>query len=116
MSNKHQDPLITSDAIHQDFFDAKNRIYHPCGIICSQPVMEKESAEYGACTFKLNDFSVRFRVSKITPTKIGQFVTLWKRIGNGPILPFDVSDPVDFFIVNTRKDDRFGQFIFPKSA
>jgi hypothetical protein len=102
--------------IHQDFFDAKNRIYNPCEITCSQPIMEKESVEYGACTFKLNDFSVRFGVSKITPTKIGQFVTLWKRIGNNPIQPYDISDPFDFFIISTRKDDCFGQFIFPKSV
>ncbi|EKD72557.1 MAG: hypothetical protein ACD_45C00643G0006, partial [uncultured bacterium] len=53
---------------------------------------------------------------KITPTKVGQFVTLWKRINNGPIQPYDVSDPVDFFIVSARKDDCFGQFIFPKSV
>jgi hypothetical protein len=116
MSNKHQNPLISPDAIHQDFLDAKNRIYNPCGIKCSQPIMEKESADYGACTFKLNDFSVRFGVSKITPTKIGQFVTLWKRIGNSPIQPYDISDPFDFFVISTRKDDCLGQFIFPKSV
>jgi len=116
MSNKHQDPFISTDAIHQDFLDAKNRIYNPCKMKCSQPIMEKESAEYGACTFKLNGFSVRFGVSKITPTKIGQFVTLWKRIGNSPIQPYDISDPFDFFIISVRKDDCFGQFIFPKSV
>ncbi|HEX4044432.1 MAG TPA: MepB family protein [Gammaproteobacteria bacterium] len=116
MSNKHQDPLISTDAMHQDFLDAKNRIYNPCGIKCSQPIMEKESAEYGACTFRVNDFSIRFGVSKITPTKIGQFVTLWKRIGNGPIQPYDISDPVDFIVVSVRKDNHFGQFIFPKAV
>ncbi len=116
MKSKYQDPLILTETIHQDFIDAKNRIYNPCGIECSQPVAEKESIEYGACTFKLNDFVVKFRVSKITPTKIGQFVTLWKRIGNGPIQPYDISDPIDFFIISTRKDDHFGQFIFPKSV
>jgi len=46
--------------------------------------MEK-SVEYEACIFRLNDFFVRFGVSKITPTKIGQFVTLWKRTDNGRI-------------------------------
>ena len=107
--------LISRTAIHQDFFDAKNRIYTPCGITCSQLIIEKESAEYGACTFQLNHFSVRFGVSKITPTKVGQFVTLWKRIGNNPIQPYDISDPIDFYIVNSQKDDYFGQFIFPKS-
>ena len=67
-------------------------------------------------TFELNGFSIRFRVAKITPTKIGQFVTLWKRLENGPIQPFDSSDPVDFFIISTRQDDRFGQFVFPKAV
>ena len=116
MSNKHQDQLISTDAAHQDFLDAKNRTYNPCKMKCSQPIMEKESVEYGACTFRLNDFFVRFGVSKITPTKIGQFVTLWKRIGNSPIQPYDISDPFDFFIISARKDNCFGQFIFPKSV
>jgi len=78
--------------------------------------MEPESAEYGAYTFKLNDFLIRFRVAKITPTKIGQFVTLWKRVGNGSTQPYDISDLVDFFIISTRKEKHFGQFIFPKSV
>src|SRR5258708_5952015 len=67
-------------------------------------------------SFNLNGFFIRFRVAKITPTKIGQFVTLWKRIGNGPTQPYDTSDTVDFFIISTRKDDHFGQFVFPKSV
>ena len=108
--------LISNHTIHQDLLDMKSLVYNPCGLICSQPVKEPESTEYGAHTFILNDFSIRFRVAKITPTKIGQFVTLWKRIGNGPIQPYDISDPVDFFIISTRKDSNFGQFVFPKSV
>lgn len=61
--------------------------------------MESESIAYGAYMFKLNSMNVRFRVAKITPTKIGQFVTLWKRIGNGSIQPYDIVDSIDFFIV-----------------
>jgi hypothetical protein len=79
------------------------------------PVEEEESAEYGAYTFVLNGQHIRFRVAKITPTKIGQFVTLWKRVGKGPIQPFDQSDPIDFFIISVRKGDSFGQFVFPKA-
>jgi hypothetical protein len=78
--------------------------------------MEPESSEYSACTFELNDLSIRFRVAKITPTKAGQFVTLWKRLGNGPIQPFDASDHIDFFVISAAKDNQSGQFIFPKSA
>lgn len=42
-----------------DFFAAKELVYNPCQFKCSPPVMEPESAEYGACTFELNDFSIR---------------------------------------------------------
>src|SRR6185312_10339692 len=115
MTNKDQNFWISMDTIHKDLLDAKKYIYNPFGFQCSQPIMEKESIEYGAYTFELNGFFIRFRVSKITPTKIGQFVTLWKRIGNGPIQPYDISDPVDFFIISSCKDNHFGQFIFPKS-
>lgn len=105
-----------ANAVHPDLLYTKTHLYNLCGFICQEPIPEKESAEYGAYTFKLNDSSIVFRVAKITPTKVGQFVTLWKRIGKGSIQPFDISDPVDFFIVSTRKDNQFGQFIFPKSV
>lgn len=106
----------TSTYFHQDFVYIKDFIYRPNNFICSGLIAEAESGEYGACKFKLNDFSIRFRVAKITPAKIGQFVTLWKRIGSGPIQPYDISDDIDFFIVSVRRDNNFGQFIFPKSA
>jgi hypothetical protein len=101
---------------HQEFIATENLVYKPCRFNYSQPVVEPESAEYGACEFKLNDFMIKFRVAKITPTKTGQFVTLWKRINKGPIQPYDVSDLIDFFVVSVRKDDHFGQFIFPKAV
>jgi len=107
---------IQMNAIHQDLLETKNRIYTPCGLECSLPEKEAESAEYGAYNFDLNGLSIKYRVAKITPTKVGQFVTLWKRIGNGPILPYDSSDPIDFFVVSVRKEEHFGQFIFPKSV
>jgi hypothetical protein len=78
--------------------------------------MEAESAEYSACVFELNNLSIRFRTAKITPTKNGQFVTLWKRSESGPIAPFEISDSIDLFVISTRLDNRFGQFIFPKAV
>ena len=77
-------------------------------------VKEKESEEYGAFTFEMNNQRICFRVAKTTPTKTGQFVTLWKRIGKGPILPFDMADTIDLFIVSVRSAKHFGQFVFPK--
>ena len=43
-------------------------------------------------------------------------MTFWKRIGPGPISPFDITDPIDFFIVSVRTPHHFGQFVFPKKV
>ena len=103
------------DSIPSDFIITNNLIYNSFQFKCSELIIEKEGSEYGACAFKLNSMFVRFRVAKITPIKIGQFVTLWKRIENGPIQPYDITDEADLFIISVRKDNKFGQFIFPKS-
>lgn len=77
-------------------------------------VLDKESSEYGAAFFMMNQSRIVFRVAKTTPTKTGQFVTLWKRINDGPIQPFDFSDPIDYAIICVRSKNHAGQFIFPK--
>jgi hypothetical protein len=78
--------------------------------------LEQESIEYGACTFSLNSSKVGFRIAKITPVKIGHFVTIWKRIGDGPIQPYDIQDSIEKFIISVRDGDNFGQFVFPKQV
>jgi hypothetical protein len=104
------------NTIHSDLLVTKDLVYNTCGFECSQPHLEAQNAEYGAYVFNLNSLFIRFRVARITPTKLGQFVTLWERIGNLPIQPYDISDPADFFVISTRKGNTFGQFIFPKSV
>lgn len=79
-------------------------------------LLEEESYEYGACEFKLGKAKIKFRVAKITPTKIGQFVTFWKRQNDGPIEPFNFLDKIDFYVVSVRMKSRFGHFVFPKSV
>ncbi|WKK22162.1 MepB family protein [Streptomyces olivoreticuli] len=101
---------------HPDLLAAKALAYDPSGFACSEPVPEAESAEYGACAFTLDGLSVRFRAAKTTPTKAGQFVTVWKRSPGGPIQPFDAADPVDLFVISTRDDHGFGQFVFPREV
>ncbi len=81
-----------------------------------EQIKHEEGEEYGAVSFTLLNKKIQFRVSKITPTKNGQFVTLWKRIGKGPIMPYDLNDPIDLFIVSVRKEEQLGWFIFPKSV
>lgn len=75
-------------------------------------VADKESADYSAGSFSLNTLKVLYRSAKITPTKNGQFVTLWKRVENGTIQPFDSSDIVDFVIIRVEKSGQSGHFVF----
>jgi hypothetical protein len=101
---------------HLDLIEIQKLAYTPSGLTSHSFLKERESGEYGACDFEMNGHHIKFRVAKITPTKVGQFVTLWKRIGKGPILPFDMADPVDLFVISVRKPGHLGQFVFPKSV
>lgn len=100
----------------KDLVDTTGFISVECGLPVTPPVAEKESAGYTAHLFNANGRNIIFRAGKITPTKTGQFVTLWKRQGNEPIQPFEASDEIDFFIIAVRKKDRFGIFVFPASV
>lgn len=114
--------MITRQNIHMqttpapDLMAAHALAYAPCGFTLNALAAEPESADYGACALVLNGLRIRFRVAKTTPIKTGQFVTLWKRTGEGPIQPFELSDPVDTFVVSTRSGPHFGQFVFPKAV
>ncbi|WP_427875046.1 MepB family protein [Flavobacterium sp. MMS24-S5] len=95
---------------------SKEIIYDKAELLMTSVEKESESDEYSAYRFLLNHKNICYREAKITPTKTGQFVTLWKRNQTGTIEPFDYSDAIDFVIVNVRKDQNWGQFIFPKKT
>ncbi|KKO62156.1 MepB protein [Janthinobacterium sp. KBS0711] len=83
------------------------------------PVPEAESAEYGACRATLDGKRLVLRVAKTTPTKTGQFVTVWKRPHpDAEIAPLDDTDPVDVVIIAVADDDgaQHGFFIFPRKV
>ncbi|HEY0054240.1 MAG TPA: MepB family protein [Pedobacter sp.] len=92
---------------------AKECVYNKCGLNLTDLEVNAESVEYGACSFCLNEKRIQYRVSKITPTKTGQFVTIWKRNKDGITEPFDISDNIDFIVITSRIGQNFGQFIFP---
>lgn len=102
--------------MHPDLLAAKGLVYDACGYTFNNFWAEDESSEYAACTFTLNDKIIKFRSAKITPTKTGLFVTLWKRNSAGITQPHDDSDPTDLFVISVRKNNLFGQFIFPKQT
>ena len=93
----------------------KKEVYNACGLEVTDFKLEPESREYEACRFNLNGRKIISRNAKITPKKTGQFVTFWKRIENGSIAPFHEKDPADFYVVNVRTENEFGQFVFPKA-
>jgi hypothetical protein len=102
--------------LYSDIKFIKEVVYDKCGYNLTNLKLNSESVEYGACSFELNGQTVEHRISKITPTKTGQFVTIWKRNENGITEPFDISDDIDFIIITSRSEDKLGQFIFPKST
>src|SRR5690554_6010639 len=90
-------------------------LFTPCGLELTNIEREKESQEYSAHTFQLGDRKLKFRTAKITPSKTGQFVAIWKRNEAGITEPLDVADDVDFLIIATKMESRLGCFIFPKA-
>lgn len=107
---KNQDNIIVDLKIVQEF------VYNKLGYKLTELKIHSEGLEYGACFFVINGSKIEHRVSKITPKKIGQFVTIWKRNDLGITVPLDINDNFDFIIITVRSDKNFGQFIFPKSV
>ncbi|WP_431950700.1 MepB family protein [Nocardia lijiangensis] len=82
----------------------------------SAAVPETENAEYGAFVSSVGRGSVRFRVGKLTPAKVGLFVTVWTRATDGSTEPLAAEDGIDLLVITVREGQRFGQFVFPKAA
>ena len=96
--------------------EIKKKVYDKCSCELSEYEIELESQEYGACKFELDKSKIISRNSKITPKKIGQFVTFWKRGLDGSTMPFEQSDSFDFFVINVASQQQLGQFVFPKKV
>ncbi|WP_136666910.1 MepB family protein [Flavobacterium sp. H122] len=91
-------------------------VFKTCGLELTNVEKELESQEYFAHTFLLGGQKVIFRNAKITPTKKGQFVTIWKRSKKGITEPYAISDDFDLFIIAVRQNENFGLFIFSKNV
>ena len=107
---------MATESFQTDLQLAEKLLYNECGFQLQNLIWNSESTNYGACSFELNNYKIQFRVANITPTKIGQFVAIWKRNNQGITAPFDVADSLDFMIISVRDSENFGQFIFPKSV
>ena len=107
---------MNSESFESDLQLVEKSFYNQCGFQLQNLVWNSESTNYGACSFELNNYKIQYRVANITPTKIGQFVAVWKRNKEGITAPFDVGDSLDFMIISVRDSENFGQFIFPQSV
>jgi hypothetical protein len=96
--------------------EIKTKVYDPCGLQVSNFQTEDESKEYGACRFEINGLKIVSRNAKVTPKKVGQFVTFWKRNQDGITEPIHASDDFDFYTITAKTETQFGQFVFPKSV
>ncbi|MGH1042088.1 MepB family protein [Bacillus wiedmannii] len=91
-----------------------NIIYKPNKLIITNLKEEKQNAEYAGCLFHLNHKSIRFRISKITPNKIGQFVSFWEKDDNLKNQAFTYDAAPDLLAITCIDDNKLGQFIFSK--
>ena len=94
----------------------KLTIYNKLNYKISAVVIDKESQEYDGCEFVLDDKRIIFRTSKITPKKVGQFVTFWKRNEKEITEPFSENYTIDYYVINVQSENQVGQFVFPKSV
>ncbi|MEI4803935.1 MepB family protein [Bacillus sp. NPDC077411] len=91
-----------------------NIVYKPNNLIITNLKEERQNSEYAGGIFKLNNKTIRFRVSKITPNKIGQFVSFWEKNENMQNQAFSYDSNPDLLVITCIDDNKLGQFIFPK--
>ncbi|WP_446470678.1 MepB family protein [Xenorhabdus stockiae] len=100
--------------VPDSFQEIYSQLLLPAGFrLNTPPSKENESRDYEAMRFMLNGKLILFRQAKITPRKIGQFVTLWKRPSPyAEIMPLDARDNIDFCLIATFTEDKKGIFLF----
>lgn len=104
-----------TEVLNKNLIEVKTEVYDKLSFDISEVHNEPEGKEYDACQFKLNGKKIICRSSKITPKKVGQFVTFWKRNKKGITEPFSEADQIDFYVINAKAKNHFGQFVFPKA-
>ncbi len=107
--------MSVESILNENLTQIKKEVYDKCSLSISRVFNEPEGKEYDACQFELNGKKIISRTAKITPKKIGQFVTCWKRNTDGITEPFNIKDAIDFYIINVKSGNNLGQFVFPKS-
>ncbi len=99
----------------RDLQHLQTSVFSKLHLIISQLQQDSECEEYLGYNFQISHFNIKFRKAKITPKKIGQFVTLWKRNPESrQTEPFNQEDPFLIFIllpVILMKNQVFSYFL-----
>jgi hypothetical protein len=82
----------------------------------SKPKLHPEASDYEGCEYHFNKQKIYQRTAKITPTKIGQFVTLWKRNKENITEPINDSSDLKFVIIICIFKGKSGRFLFPRKT
>ncbi|MHC5200853.1 MepB family protein [Myroides sp. LJL119] len=101
MINSTTDFLIKNRGLNKDTIitNLKNSIY---------------KNDYNACCFELQNLRVIFRNAKLTPTKAGLFVAIWKKDSSLKNTPFHEQDNFDLLVIRCHQDNNLGYFVFTK--
>lgn len=82
--------------------------------IISQVRPEPESSGYESGIVQLPSGMWRIRTARITPTKPGAFVAVWRRTEMGATEPFDETDPCMGLLVFVADGPHAGAFAFTR--
>lgn len=93
----------------------ENILFNTALLKISNGIEDREAKDYFGCDFETEGLKFKFRKSKITPKKNGQFVTFWKRNLKNETEPFNETDVFDFYMILCEEHENYGFFIFPKA-
>lgn len=79
-----------------------------------QPVIqiEEQNSDYESGVAHIGKEQWRIRTARITPTKPGAFVAVWKRDEGGSTRPFTADESLSGLLVFVAEQERFGVFQF----
>ncbi|MGO1673848.1 MAG: MepB family protein [Canibacter sp.] len=95
-------------------FPALERYRQLLGLGLLEVVPEEQSSDYESGMVALDSGIWRIRTARITPTKPGAFVAVWRRSSSGTTEPFDSADDCEGLMVFVSEAGRFGVFAFTR--
>ncbi|MDR6638893.1 MepB family protein [Paenarthrobacter nitroguajacolicus] len=73
---------------------------------------EEQNSDYESGVALIDGQQWRIRTARITPTKPGAFVAVWKRDNSGSTRPFTAAESLSGLLVFVEVGERFGAFRF----